>query len=146
MINPTGLPGDEVATFVHDFFGSGSHSEDSRIVHCPMHPPYAVRMEYDKKGKLTGAFAESALNQATLTQLRERFNAELVASVGLGFRREVLFSSARVEGFWRCGDLFQILPVPEHAPRPAFGGAHPFLVECTYQKTHDFRTNVRRWS
>jgi hypothetical protein len=142
-INPTGLPGDEIATFVRAFFGSACEIDDAKVIRCPMHAPYAVRMQYDKKGQLTGVIAESALTQDTLTELRQRIHAELVVGVGTGFRREVLFSSAKVEGCWRYRDWFQILPVPEHAPRPAdLSGSHPLLLECSYQRTGDFGTNV----
>lgn len=46
------------------------------------------------------------------------------------YRKNVVFSSSPVKGFYRYKDLFQIYPVPVDAPKPTAQYAdHPFIIE-----------------
>ena len=53
---------------------------------------------------------------------------------------------APVRGWWRFRNQFQILPVPEHAPKAEFPFLdHPFLIEFRYTRSPDhFLDSCRR--
>jgi hypothetical protein len=110
-----------------------------REILYPRDPPYALHVHFNKCGELTAAHAGEALTPDARRALLERINREFVASTGLGVNRQAYFSMAPVHGWWRYQDRFQILPVPEEAPKADFVLLdHPFLIEFRYARAPDF--------
>jgi len=120
-------------------FGSAVHPDDGREVLYPKDPPYALRVVFNKRGEPIEARAAEAMTPESFTSLRERILREFVESAGLGVNRLVYFCMAPVLGWWRYRDYFQILPVPEAAPKADFAFLdHPFLIEFRYTRAPDF--------
>jgi hypothetical protein len=56
--------------------------------------------------------------------------------------RQVMFSSLPLTGYWRYRGEWQIVPVPEDAPKPEFLMAeHPFFIEVRGVGTGDSRVD-----
>ena len=73
------------------------------------------------------------------SNLRNKIDAELLTDGQLCVRRQVLFSSVPANGYFRYKDRFQIIPVPQEAPRPGqFVGQHPFILEYAVRTSPDF--------
>ena len=96
---------------------------------------YAVKLHYDKHGKLIRATAGPTLAEADLIDLKSKV-AELLADHGSQVGRVVLFTALPVNGWLRYRDDFQVLPVPAHAPKvPYLAADHPFLLEFRFPAT-----------
>jgi hypothetical protein len=115
------------------------HPDAGYEVLYPQAPPTALRAVFDKRGALVGVYAGEAHTPDALRALRDRIDREFVASAGDGVNRQVCFTTAPVRGWWRYRDRFQILPVPEHAPKADFAFFDlPFLIEFRYPRAVDF--------
>jgi hypothetical protein len=136
----------ELLQILQQHFQSARSDEGSREVMFPNSHTPAMRAVFNRDGRLVGLHAMPGLTEAALAALRERVRLELVDSTGGGIGREVFFSLAPVQGWWRHHDCFQLLPVPPHAPRPKFSYAHhPFLLEFPYDRARDpFMDYARR--
>jgi hypothetical protein len=113
-------------------------NEESREVVFLNSDTPAMRAVFNRKGRLVALYAMPGMTEAMLAAIRERIRVELVDTPGVEIGREIFFSLAPVQGWWRYRDYFQMLPVPPHAPRPQFSHAeHPFLLEFTYNRSND---------
>jgi hypothetical protein len=145
-IMPSGTEHHELVSVLTTHFGGSVHDTDVRVTLLPMRPPYALRLEYDRKLEPTGAFAEEALTEQDLRTVRAEMHRKYVESAGTGIGQNVLLVSGPMEGRWGYRDRFQIIPVPPEAPRPDFlMAAHPFLLEFTYNRSPDPAVSRRRW-
>ncbi len=46
------------------------------------------------------------------------------------YRRQIILSDLKIDGYFRFGDVFQILPPDQDAPKPpSLGGHHPVILE-----------------
>jgi hypothetical protein len=138
------LSEDELARLLLGHFGSALTSQDTREIFYPGSSPHALRLVYNKDGKVNGVYSEAAFNSKHIEKLLGDIQTEVNRSAEIC--RLVLFSRFRaVQGAWRYKDRFQILPVPSNAPRPHFDfGDHPFLLEFSYQAGPDFVQNACR--
>jgi hypothetical protein len=110
-----------------------------------MHPPHALRLEYNQKLELTGAFAEEQLTDKDIEAIRATLNRNFAETAGPGIGQVVLLATGPVEGWWCYRDRFQIIRVPLDAPRPNFlMAAHPFLLEFAFNQSPDFAVSGRR--
>jgi hypothetical protein len=142
---PAGIGDHELVSVLTLHFGSSDHDTDTRVTLFPMHPPHAIRLVYSRNLEPTGAFAEEALTEKDIETIRAKLYRKYLESAGMGIGQAVLLASARIEGCWRYRDQFQIIPVPAEAPRPSFLlGAHPFLLEFTYNKSSDYLVDSSR--
>lgn len=94
---------------------------------------YAVRLIFDKKHTLKDALAGPRLNGSELTELTSLVEREILTPGTPKIGNWTLFAALPVTGYFRFEDDFQILPVPEKAPRPNFLLAdHPFLLQFRF--------------
>jgi hypothetical protein len=136
---PRGISGMDLLQVLLQHFGSAVNAVGGREVLHPKDPPYALRVIFDNRGEPKAALAEEALTPEALQSLQERIRREFIESAGVGVNRQVYFSTAPIRGWWRYRDQFQVLPVPEHAPKAEFVFLdHPFLLEFRYTRAPDF--------
>jgi len=140
------LSDDELARLLLSHFGSAASDHENRQVYYPASAPYALRLVYSSKGKLTAIYPEEGFNSELGDKLQKRIDEEIKGISEIS--RAVLFSRFRsVQGSWRYKDEFQILPVPPEAPRAHFEvGDHPFLLEFSYPKGPEWFQNAFRRS
>jgi hypothetical protein len=142
---PAGVGHHELVSVVSPHFGGSVHDTDRRVSLFPMHPPHALRLEYDRDLELTGVFAEEALTERDMDTIRAELHRNFLESAGPGIGQAILLASGPVEAWWGFRDRFRIIPVPAEAPRPHFlMAAHPFLLEFTYNRSPDFGVSSRR--
>src|SRR5262249_26833325 len=125
----------ELLGILQQHFQSARSGGGSWEVFFPASHPSAMRVVFNRRGRLVALHAMPGLTEAGLAAIPEAIRVELVDTTGLGIGREVFFSFDPVQDWWRHHDSFQILPVPPHAPRPGLGIArHPFLLEFPYRR------------
>src|SRR5579884_3573314 len=98
------------------------------------------RVEYTQGGpaQLTVEITDTgAINDVVVADIDARTATALVnAFTGPRPKRvltTIMFSTVPTRGWWRYGDRFQILPMPESAPGTGeVYGPHPFLLEVAY--------------
>ena len=80
-----------------------------------------------------------------LEKIREDVEEKCLRSNGTVVARTPLFAALPVDAWWRYRDDFQILPVPDDAPRPdQFLGAHPFTIEMRVPRSSDISIEMLR--
>jgi hypothetical protein len=94
-------------------------------------------IQLSKKGKIKDIVCTSDLSDGDVVRLAETIKAELLQRGPQKVGRRYLFTNQPVTGFFRFDNLFQILPVPQHAPKPPADGiymqCHPFIFEYKYE-------------
>ena len=106
--------------------------EESEVFYCKDNDGWAICLQY--KGDAVISAKEGAqLTTEDLAMLGMRVQSDLL---GVGTRvigREIVFTTLPVRGVLRVDDLFQLSPVPEHAPRAnSLLGDHPCVLEIPY--------------
>jgi hypothetical protein len=135
---PAGVEHYELVSVLSPHFGGSVHDPDHQVTLFPMHPPHALRLKYNRRFELTGAFAEEALTEKDIETVRAELHRNYLESARTGIGQAVLLGSGPMEGWWGYRDRFRIIPVPPEAPRPHFLiAAHPFLLEFTYNRSPD---------
>jgi len=142
---PAGIEHHELVSVLSPHFGGSVHDTDRRVTFFPMHPPHALRLEYNRDLELTGAFAEEALTEKDIETVRTELHRNYLESTGTGICQAILLVPGPMEGWWGYRDKFRIIPVPSQAPRPDYLIAdHPFLLEFTYNRSPDDFVSGRR--
>jgi len=122
------VPQDEVLTVIGTAFNLAGTGEDREVVYFAPDGQPAVRLVYTRAGDISARACpglDDELAMAVLSRVRALINANDPV-----LWRQVLFSSLPLTGYWRYGDEWQLMPVPEDAPKPEFLLAeHPFLIE-----------------
>jgi hypothetical protein len=115
------------------------------IIYTKSNAP-VLRATFDIECRLIGLYAMAGLHEDDLQLIRDKFRLEQLETVAAGISREVWFNHQHpVQGWWRYLDLFQILPVPAHAPRHEFAmGNMPFLCEFRYDFPRNHHLNLNR--
>lgn len=94
---------------------------------------YSVRLVFDKKYALKDAEAGPRLGDPDLSELNDLIKREILTPGPPKVAAWTLFAALPVSGRFRWNDDFQILPVPQDAPRPEFLLAdHPFLLQFRF--------------
>jgi hypothetical protein len=101
---------------------------DNIVVYSHESTP-ALTLQYNRKGVIEKLEAGPELKDDDIEQLIAAFTAARPRHIWA----TVNFANVRTEGAWQYRDRFQILPAPPEAPRlEQLIGAHPFLLEVTY--------------
>jgi hypothetical protein len=135
------------AVLGHCFPHARSTEHPGTIVHCNSAEEVAIVVRYAREGRIDSIEAGPALDASTLNDLVSLVETELLNRRDTYTKRDVLFAALPVTGYLRHGDDWQILPVPECAPRPRMLMApHPFLVElCITHTSLPFLAMRREW-
>jgi hypothetical protein len=108
---------------------------------------HVLDVVYSKRGQILRFEPRPGLTDELVAELREHVDAAFVQDAGVEIRRGLLFGMPPVNGFWRHGDDWQILPAPPQAPRPrALMGDHPFVLEYRVRSSSAFSVALMRRS
>jgi hypothetical protein len=109
-------------------------------------PDECIELIFNKSGTtIVNAIASSTVPQEALRDIEKAIIDALVENQTVRYHQVAAKSAVKVEGYYRYRDLFQILPVPQYAPRPPFLiGEHPFLLEFPYTSSLDIMINGTR--
>lgn len=135
---------DELEQLLLGHYGYASHFGSESWL-GPKEKPPALRLIYNRDGRAVSLERGPSFEEAEIPILQERVAKQLLAEGKVGVGRRVLFAPVRTTASFRCGNWFQILPVPEEAPRPAYEWAkHPFLIEVQFQQSVDHMITAMR--
>ena len=153
---PNGVDQSEFEDLIHRHFGSASGPADGDAVFLSAHNDlpltasegnYALKLSHNKEGALRAIEGGPAFTQDILNDLTKEVHDALIADHGTLIGAAILFSALPVNGSWRHGNLFQIFPVPNAAPRPHQPTAyHPFQIEFPIKNSPDWVIRSRRIS
>jgi hypothetical protein len=108
---------------------------------------HVLDVVYSKRGQILRFEPRPGLTDELVAELREHVDAAFAQDAGVEIRRGLLFGMPPVNGFWRHGDDWQILPAPPQAPRPrALMGDHPFVLEYRVRSSSAFSVALMRRS
>lgn len=81
-----------------------------------------------------------------LVKIEQKIKEQLLENQLVKIAQEICFSNVPVKGGYRYGNQFQIIPVPENAPKPHFSASedHPFLLQHKYTSSSEIWVNNRR--
>lgn len=95
---------------------------------------YFLEVQLDATGKIVKISPSKAFPGEELSNIESKIKETLINNQSPGIGQIIAFSTKKVEGYFRYKDLFQIIPVPDIAPKP--GGVlvafHPFLLQFSY--------------
>ena len=99
-----------------------------------------------KGGRPHHAYPGAGFSEADFTTISDRIRNTLLVGDAVEIGRRVLFTTLRVDGFYRYRDRFQLVPVPPGAPKPemAMLAMNPFLLEVSYRRSADSLTSMLR--
>ncbi len=97
-------------------------------------------------GKISKISPSKEFPGEELTKLGSKIKEILVDNQSPRIGQIVAFSSEGVEGYFRYKDLFQVIPIPDTAPKPKVMVAdHPFLLQFSYVSCRDMAVDNTRW-
>lgn len=103
-----------------------------------------LRVEY-KDGEIYSIEVGQHFHEATYQQLLDRIQTEVVDSPGTIIARDYIFCEIPVNGYWRRGQDFQLLPPSPNAPQPlGWLAPHPFRLEFSLRTSSNPIVNVYR--
>jgi hypothetical protein len=106
---------------------------------------YSVKVRFEDSGILD-ILAGPNLIASEIKSIGDQIASELLTSNGTRIASVILFAHLPVDGWYRHGNVLQILPPPEGAPRPAWLMAdHPFLLQFSFPtSSNEVIRNIRR--
>lgn len=105
---------------------------------------FSLKLNFNKKHKLLSIEYGPKYSKEIENEIINSFS-EIKKTSETFIARLILFCSTPVDGFFKYQNKFQIVPVPENAPRPRFySSLHPFIVEVRIPKTNSNRFNLQQ--
>src|ERR1017187_7864237 len=127
-------PGELEYVIGRGFSSWGGDLNDSQALLFPGDQEhYAIKLVFDAKHRLIDALAGPTLDETKLAEVKTRIATAFQSTEEPKIGNLVLFAPLPVTGAFRYREDFQILPVPDEAPRPTYLAAdHPFLLQFSY--------------
>ena len=77
-LRPPGVSLEEFLAVLAQQFSSSVHDTETNLVLYPGRPPHELRVEFSKKGSLSGVFSLPAMPQGKLERIREEIQKEFI--------------------------------------------------------------------
>jgi hypothetical protein len=141
------IPDDELTIVLGDILPRGAQFRTDEVEYRTPSDELALTLRYHN-GSVVDAFTGPAMTVALESQIATAIDQQIIATRGPKVYRCVAFSTPRiVEGHWRYGDDFQILPAPREAPRPKeLSADHPFLIDLSFNDSSNFSIRQLRYA
>jgi hypothetical protein len=106
---------------------------------------YSVKIRFGDSG-IVDIQAGPNLTTTEIGSIESQIASDLLISDGQRTASIILFAHLPVNGWYRHGNLLQILPAPQNAPRPDFLMAdHPFLLQFSFSASCNWEIrNIRK--
>jgi hypothetical protein len=136
---------DELRMVLTSVLPRGAQFRPDEVEYRTMADEWALSLQY-REGKIVQAVAGPMMTSELEEQIRTGIERILLTPSGNSVCRWTLFSSRPVEGHWRYGDQFQIIPAPPDAPRPIeLIADHPFILDFQFHDSIDGRIRQHRY-
>lgn len=132
---------DEIEIFLQHHFSISERTELRKIVHGNQ-----IEVQYKSDSReISDILVVGDISDEQLDKLEQEIDDQVFADHGNDVRVVPIFTGPRVVGKVRVGNDFQIIPVPEAAPKlHRLLGDHPALLEFVYQKSPNMPINQHR--
>lgn len=108
---------------------------------------YFLDVQLDRLGGIENIIPSGNFPCEELSKIENQIKKTLIDNQNPRIGQRVAFSTEKVDGYFQHKDFFQIIPVPENAPKPGIStGPHPFLLQFSYFSCPDRLINVMRRS
>ena len=123
----------ELQQILQTQFRTASQDTKFRLEYGGSGASMALALVYSARGNLLRIERGPALSDSDLEALQVAIASDLLSTPTHAVGREIIFTYQPVTGHFRYRDEFQILPVPQDAPRPPHrGGPHPSVLEVSF--------------
>lgn len=140
---------DELEMVFLSFFGQGEQIKDSQYIYRkPSTETHFITIIFNKKEKIEKVISSPELSSTEIKNLRLKIYDQLINNQNIVIVQRACFSHRLVNnGYFKYKDLFQILPIPDYAPKiEAVIGSHPMLLEYKYISSTNNSVNATRSS
>ena len=106
---------------------------------------YSVKVRFGRLG-IVDILAGPNLTSPEIESIGDQIASELLTSSGTRIASVIPFAHLPVDGWYRHGNLLQILPAPKSAPRPiSLMADHPFLLQFSFPTSSNWAVrNIRK--
>lgn len=96
---------------------------------------HSLEMIGDKAGNIERIQLSEDFPRSELEEIEKKIQDTLLTEHETKVSQLIAFCGAEVTGYFRYKDLFQILPMPDDAPKVVFfiPSSYPFILEVSYQ-------------
>ncbi len=130
----------ELEILLKDHFGGCSYNAGSVVFW--KQGKVVVEINFSKAGRLLSIIGTPALTIEEVISIRSLIVRDLLSTDIYVWGGAKIFANNEIDGFFRYRDLFQLVPVPNHAPRPDFL-ASPHLGIIEVRETGSLNAMVR---
>jgi hypothetical protein len=125
---------EEVPQVLMSYFGHASLAGTTITVSKQDSQEHYIELHFNKSGtQIVKALASDSITRDTLREIDDLIVNSLIANQHHAFGQAIAMAGAKVTGYFRYKDIFQILPVPSTAPHAvAATGHHPFILQFAY--------------
>jgi hypothetical protein len=141
------VPDEELVSILRDVLPLGRWESGERVTYFHPERGHALDVVYDRHGQVVRYEPGPGLTDELVRTLRECAEAAFAADVGVGVRREVLFSIPRDQRVLATRRRLADPPRSPAGTRPGFLlGEHPFVLEYRTRSSANFAlAETRRW-
>ena len=131
-------------TIIGSHFGRSANPPLRTFFLWPDDTP-ALELVYTKSGRVHQVIGHKGVTTALTDEIARHLAVDLFDTPRWSVSRSVVFAGSPVTGFHRRGRDWQLISVPEDAPRPfEWLAPHPAFFEVRYRTATDTWTNVAR--
>lgn len=95
---------------------------------------HSLEVTRDEAGNIKSIKPSKDFPQSELEEIDKKIQDILLTERGEKVCQLICFCDTQITGYFRYKDLFQILPIPDDAPKPKHGLAdYPFILEVLYK-------------
>jgi hypothetical protein len=140
------VPDDELLALLTGEFDTQMFSAGNRSVqYSNLWRSGSLRVSFNAAGGIAELEAGSDLTDEIFERLRKSTLSLLAADAGSEIVRcELVSDRYEVQGWWRRGNEWQILPAHPQTPSEPRAGGHPFVLEYRVPRSTDVRAAVAR--
>lgn len=140
---------DELLSVLLSHFGGSSHPSLSRVHTYTKREDQQAKLEVEvgKDGRIKCIILGEACPETEIKAISNSIKEKLIDNQFFKIAEAVGFAvNSKVDGFFKYGDEFQILPVPEDAPTIDYmaAGDQPFLLQFKYVSCPDIQIDGMR--
>jgi hypothetical protein len=136
---PDSVDQSELELLLQIHFGMAKSESPEEIHYFRTNEQAALVLHYED-GALEAICPGTGLKEHDIPELQSKVKLQLLAEHPAEIGQIVLFAYLRNDGWFRYGDVFQLVPVPADAPRLEFQiGDHPLMLQYKVSGSSDLQ-------
>ncbi|ESQ92529.1 hypothetical protein [Asticcacaulis benevestitus] len=147
-LNELGIAGADQAEVIQLFlayYSTGKFTNDRDATFGRVQDETALVVKCNAAGAITSVAPGPHFQNGDVSALRTKIEQDLLTPGPVQITRQILFSQAKTEGFYKSEGQFQIMAVPADSPQPKYSCSdYPSVLEVAFTSSADFGQNVTR--